>query len=175
MRGFINRGVDIFLDLKLYDIPNTMAKAAAVIAELGCWAFTVHLQAGDEALGAVKEAVINTAKRLNKPKSLILGVSVLTSTVATPDEVKSLVKRADSLGLDGVIASANEVKAIKQTFTKLKVITPGIRNSSDSRGDQKRVATAKEAIANGADYIVVGRPIIEKSDYLAAAEEILAG
>ena len=175
VKRFISRGIDIFLDLKLYDIPNTMAKTAAVITELGCWAFTVHLQAGGEALGAVKEAVVNTAKRLNKPEPLILGVSVLTSTLAAFDEVKNLVERADSFGLGGVIASADEAGAIKRAFTKLKVITPGIRNSSDSREDQKRVATAKEAIANGADYIVVGRPIIERDDYLAAAKEILAG
>lgn len=175
VRGFISRGIDIFLDLKLYDIPNTMAKAAAVITELGCWAFTVHLQAGNEALASVKQAVVNMAKKINKPKPLILGVSVLTSVVATSDEVKDLVKRADFLGLDGVIASANEVEEIKQVFTKLKVITPGIRNRLDLCGDQKRVATAKMAIAKGADYIVVGRPIIEKDDYLAAAEEVLAG
>lgn len=175
VRGFISRGIDIFLDLKLYDIPNTMAKTAAIITELGCWAFTVHLQAGGEALAAVKEATVNTAKRLKKPEPLILGVSVLTSGLTAPDEVKGLVEKADSFGLGGVIASANEASAIKRAFPKLKVITPGIRNPLDSWGDQKRVATAKEAIANGADYIVVGRPIINKDDYLAAAKEVLFG
>ena len=175
VRGFIGWGVDIFLDLKLYDIPNTMAKTASVITELGCWGFTVHLQAGEEALEAVKRAVADTAKKLNKPEPLILGVSVLTSSFASQAEVDNLVKRADSLGLDGVIASANEVRGIKQSFPNLKVITPGIRNPLDSKGDQKRIATAKEAIANGADYIVVGRPIIGKDDYLKAAEDILAG
>jgi len=175
VKAFISRGIDIFLDLKLYDIPNTMAKTASVITELGCWAFTVHLQAGEQALEAVKRAVTDTAKKLNKPEPLILGVSVLTSSFTSQAEVDNLIKRADCLGLDGVIASANEAKGIKQSFPNLKVITPGIRNPLDSAGDQKRVATAKQAIANGADYIVVGRPIIGKDDYLKAAEDVLAG
>jgi len=173
VKGFISQGVDIFLDLKLYDIPNTMAKASSIITELGCWAFTVHLYSGGEALGAVKGAVSSTAKKLNKPEPLILGVSVLTSSKATKAEIDNLIKRADYVGLGGVISSANDVKQIKKDFPKLKVVTPGIRNPSDSRGDQKRVATASVAFANGADYIVVGRPIIGKSDYLKAAEEIL--
>ena len=175
VRRFISQGIDIFLDLKLYDIPNTMAKASSIITELGCWAFTVHLYSGREALEAVKGSVADTAKKLNKPEPLILGVSVLTSFKATKAEINNLVKRADYVGLGGVISSANDVKEIKKDFPKLKVITPGIRNPSDVRGDQKRVATASLAFANGADYIVVGRPIIGKSDYLKAAEEILRG
>jgi len=175
VRGFISRGIEVFLDLKLYDIPNTMAKASSIITELGCWAFTVHLHSGIEALTAVKEAVADTAKKLGKPESLILGVSVLTSSEASKDEVNNLVKRADCLGLGGVISSANEVKEIKKDFPKLKVVTPGIRNPQDAKGDQRRVATASVAFDNGADYIVVGRPIIGKSDYLKAAEEILRG
>lgn len=175
VRGLISRGVDIFLDLKLYDIPNTMAKTSSIITELECWAFSVHLSSGGEALGAVKGAVAATAKRLNKPAPLILGVSVLTSAKATKAEINSLVKRADYAGLGGVISSASDVKEIKKDFPKFKVVTPGIRNPSDDRGDQKRVATASVAFANGADYIVVGRPIIGKENYLRAAEEILRG
>jgi len=175
VRGLISRGIDIFLDLKLYDIPNTMAKTSSIITELGCWAFTVHLHSGGEALWAVKGAVSDTAKRLNKPEPLILGVSVLTSSKATKAEINNLVKRADYAGLGGVISSANDVKEIKKGFPKLKVVTPGIRNPLDARGDQRRVATASVAFANGVDYIVVGRPIIGKSDYLKAAENILQG
>ncbi|MFH1519837.1 MAG: orotidine-5'-phosphate decarboxylase [Candidatus Omnitrophota bacterium] len=175
VKNFINQGIDIFLDLKLYDIPNTMAKTAAVITELGVWAFTVHLQAGVEALRRVKAAVEAAAEKLKQPKPLILGVSILTSSLATQAEVRALVDKANSVGLDGVIASPGDVAVIKCNFAKLKVITPGIRNPQDNKGDQKRVATASQAFANGADYIVVGRPIIEKEDYLAAAEAILAG
>jgi len=162
-------------DLKLYDIPNTMARTSSIITELGCWAFTVHLQSGVEALRAVKKSVTETAKKLDKAAPLILGVSVLTSSNATKLEINQLVKQADQAGLEGVISSANDVKEIKKDFPKLKVITPGIRNPLDQKGDRKRVATASVAFANGADYIVVGRPIIEKSDYLKAAEEILKG
>ena len=175
VKGFISQGIDIFLDLKLYDIPNTMAKTSSIITELGCWAFTVHISSGGEALGAVKGAVADTAVRLNKPKPLILGVSVLTSSEATQAQINNLVKRAGFVGLGGVIASANDVKEIKKDFPNLKVVTPGIRNPSDARWDQKRVATASVAFANGVDYIVVGRPIIGKSNYLKAAEEILQG
>ena len=175
VREFISQGIDIFLDLKLYDIPNTMAKASSIITELGCWAFTVHLHSGREALDAVKRAVADTAKKLNKPEPLILGVSVLTSSKATKTEINNLVKQADCVGLGGVISSANDVKEIKKDFPKLKVVTPGIRNPSDESGGQRRVATASVAFANGADYIVVGRPIIGKSDYLKAAREILKG
>jgi len=175
VKRFINQGIDIFLDLKLYDIPNTMARTSSIITELGCWAFTVHLQSGVEALRAVKKSVTETAIKLDKAAPLILGVSVLTSSNATKLEINQLVKQADQAGLEGVISSANDVKEIKKDFPKLKVITPGIRNPLDQKGDQKRVATASVAFANGADYIVVGRPIIEKSDYLKAAEEILKG
>ena len=175
VKGFINQGIDIFLDLKLYDIPNTMARTSSVISELGCWAFTVHLHSGVEALRAVKKSVTETTKKLNKAGPLILGVSVLTSSNATNLEINQLVKQADQVGLEGVISSANDVKEIKKYFPRLKVITPGIRNPLDQKGDQKRVATASVAFANGADYIVVGRPIIERSDYLKAAEEILKG
>jgi len=175
VRGFVSQGIDIFLDLKLYDIPNTMAKTSSIITELGCWAFTVHISSGGEALGAVKGAVADTARRLSKPKPLILGVSVLTSSEATQVQINNLVKRAGFVGLGGVIASAHDVKEIKKNFPKLKVVTPGIRNLLDERGDQKRIATASVAFANGADYIVVGRPIIGKGDYLKAAEDILQG
>ncbi len=175
VKEFIDKGIDIFLDLKLYDIPNTMKKTAKVITEMGCWAFTVHLQAGEDALKAVKLEVEEASRKINKRKPLILGVSVLTSSNATQGEVNGLVLRAKSTELDGVIASACDVKGIKTEFVNLKVITPGIRNSGRDVGDQVRITTANIAFANGADYIVVGRPIIEKEDYLKAAEEILRG
>lgn len=169
VKSLTGKGVDVFLDLKLHDIPNTMRQAAKVIAEMGVWAFTVHIKAGQEALSAVRKEIRRT-KRKRRP--LILGVSELTSSKAPAAAVLKLVKTAEAAGLDGVISSAHEAKRIKKKF-KLKVITPGIRSSKDKRGDQKRVATAEFAFSQGADYIVVGRPIIGKKNYLLAAEELL--
>jgi len=177
VKEFIDQGRDIFLDLKLYDIPNTMAKTASVISELGCWAFTVHLKSGKKALLSVKEAVLARSKSLNKRAPLILGVTELTSSSLDKDKrekaIEDLTSCAEESGIDGVIASGLDVKKIKQNYPKLKVVTPGIRNSLDESGDQVRIATAKDAFLNGADYIVVGRPIIEKENYLEAAKVIL--
>jgi len=176
VENLISSGADIFLDLKLHDIPNTMKRAAAVITGLGCWAFTVHTSAGREALAAVKEEVLNTARESGLKKPLILGVTVLTSQASTQKEVLDLAKLACETGLDGVIASSRESKVIKEKYEKLKVITPGIRSALDKTEDQKRVATAQYALGEGkADYIVVGRPIINEKDYLRAAERILQG
>jgi len=180
VRNFINnKGVEIFLDLKLYDIPNTMAKTASVITELGVWAFTVHLAAGREALSAVKTSVSNAARRHRRNSPLILGVTVLTSSElgmqARQEQIKKFADLAQNLGLDGIISSPLDVKKIKEIYQdKLKIITPGIRNPQEETQDQKRVATANQAFFEGADYIVVGRPIINKTDYLKAAEEIFS-
>lgn len=173
VKGLIDKGADVFLDLKLHDIPNTMASTAKSITEMNCWSFTVHLKAGEKALTQVKSVVEKTSQEKNLRKPLVLGVSVLTSEKAQENEVMSLISLADKVGIDGVIASAYEAKAIKKTFPKLTVITPGIRGPKDTQGDQVRVMTANQAFENGADYIVVGRPIIEKEDYFKAAQEIL--
>ena len=179
VKSFIDRGLEVFLDLKLYDIPNTMAKTASVITGLGCWAFTVHLAAGKEALGAVRSAVNNAARQHHKNSPLVLGVTVLTSSdlemQERQEEIKRLVSLAEGVSLEGIIASPLDVKKIKETYQKkLKIITPGIRNPQDEVQDQKRVATANQAFFEGADYVIVGRPIINKTDYLQAAEEIFS-
>lgn len=174
LKPLIRQKADIFLDLKLHDIPNTMKSAAAVIAQMGCWSFTVHTKAGVEALEAVKKETAYWAKKSGKRRPLILGVTELTSSNASLEQVLALADIAVKAKIDGVIASANEAKAIKKKYGKLlKVITPGIRNPNDDIGDQKRIMTAKNAFANGADYIVVGRPIISKKDCLTAAIEVL--
>lgn len=175
VKKFTKKKIDIFVDLKLYDIPNTMKETAAVITEMGCWAFTVHIKSGLDALIAVRDEVKKTAHEKNIRKPLILGVTELTSVKASKEDVLNLVKLAYQAKLDGVIASPQEAKSIKAKFKKaLKVVTPGIRSPLDEKGDQKRITTAKTAIACGADYIVVGRPIISKKDYLKAAEEVLS-
>ena len=175
LKRFVDRGRDIFLDLKLHDIPNTMERTAAIIAEMGCWAFTVHIQVGEDALKAIRSIAEDTAEYMNKRRPLVFGVSVLTSSGATQEEVNRFARIAQAAGLDGVIASSKDVVGIKTEFPELKVITPGIRNPKDDVGDQVRVTTASVAFENGADYIVVGRPIISKKDFLQAAESILKG
>jgi len=171
---FVRQKVDIFLDLKLYDIPNTMEKTAEIITQMGCWAFTVHLKAGEEALKRVKRKVISVARKFRLRKPLILGVSELTSSNAKTKQVLKLVDIAEKSGIDGVIASPWEVSYIKKRYN-LKVITPGIRQQQENNDDQKRVSTAAFAFKSGADYIVVGRPIINSDDYQKAAQEILFG
>lgn len=166
-------GHDVFLDLKLYDIPNTMRETAAVIAQMKVWAFTVHIKAGKIALCAVGDEVRKVCQKQKMRKPLVLGVTELTSRASKRERVVKLAAVAKAAGLDGVIASAKEAALIKKKFPELKVITPGIRNQQDKRGDQCRVATAKEAFLKGADYIVVGRPIISQKDYLKAAQDLL--
>jgi len=175
VKELVDKGADVFLDLKLHDIPNTMKKAAAVITQMGCWAFTVHLSAGKQALTEVKKEVNQAAKKYKVRKPLILGVSILTSQKSTKAAVMKLVKTGQECGLDAVVASSKEAKLIKSRYKKLKVITPGIRSASDDIGDQKRVATASYAFKQGADYIVVGRPIVQKKNYLKAAKAVLEG
>lgn len=174
VRKLTKKNIDIFVDLKLYDIPNTMKETAKVIAEMSAWAFTVHLKAGKDALVAVRDEVEKTSREKNIRKPLILGVTELTSSKASEEDVLKLVALASEAGLDGVIASAKEASAIKSKFKTLKVVTPGIRSALDEKGDQQRVTTAQAAFSAGADYIVVGRPIISKKDYLKAAEDILS-
>lgn len=173
VKSFVDRGADIFLDLKLHDIPNTMKKTAAIIAQMKCWAFTVHTCAGKEALTEVKKEVVKAARKYKVRRPLILGVSVLTSQKSTREQVLKLIKVAYEAGLDGVISSPQEAGLIKKRYKRLKVITPGIRGLSDNLGDQKRVATAQYAFKQGADCIVVGRPIVQKKNYLKAAETVL--
>lgn len=177
VREIVGQSIDVFLDLKLYDIPNTMRKTAGIIVELGCWAFTVHIKAGKEALAAVKKEVENRAAKLKRRKPLILGVTELTSEDADVRQVGKLVDIAADVGLDGVITSAREVSFIKKQNKdiSLKLVVPGIRQSGAEQGDQKRVFTAGFAFSHGADYIVVGRPIIKEEDYLLAARHILEG
>ncbi|MFH1504334.1 MAG: orotidine-5'-phosphate decarboxylase [Candidatus Omnitrophota bacterium] len=173
IREFVDKGIDIFLDLKLHDIPNTMKRTAAIITQMKCWAFTVHLSSGVEALAQVKKEIAAASKKYRLRKPLILGVSVLTSQKSTKAAVMKLAERASKVGLDGVVASPKEVKLIKSRYENLRVITPGIRAYSDKLGDQKRVGTAQYAFNQGVDYIVVGRPIVEKRDCFRAAEDIL--
>jgi len=168
-----NYRAEVFLDLKFFDIPNTMIKAAESAASLGVWAFTVHIKAGREALSQLKKNLTKFCKAWKIRRPLIFGVSELTSKQTSQSKVLGLVGIAASVGLDGVVCSAWEASSVRGKYKNLKIVTPGIRRKQDATADQKRIATARGAFTAGADYIVVGRPIIQAKEYLQAAEDIL--
>jgi orotidine-5'-phosphate decarboxylase len=167
-RNFISRlnTKEIFLDLKLNDIPNTCAAAIYSLQDIkNILYLTVHANGGLEMLKAVKKA----AKKINK-KLKILGVTVLTSfsnssikKIGHTKSIKELVKKQATLAklakLDGIVCSGHEVKFLKNICKNMEIITPGIRLAGDSKGDQKRIMTPKEAFKNGATSIVMGRSI----------------
>jgi len=174
-------GGKVFLDLKLHDIPNTVAKAAAAAAELNVYILNVHASGG---LEMMKKAAEEIKKAKNPP--LLIAVTVLTSInsgilnselnikVSAAEQVVHLAKLARAAGLSGVVASGEEIAAIKTACGKdFKVIVPGVRPEWSSKNDQKRVVTPKEAVERGADYIVVGRPITGAIDIAEAAKKVL--
>jgi orotidine-5'-phosphate decarboxylase len=172
------RGASVFLDLKLHDIPATVTRAVEVALRLGASYLTLHASAGSEALRAAASAVRGSPLTL-------LGVTVLTSTddamldeigVRGParDAVLRLGRLARDAGIPGLVCSANECELLRSELGKdVFLVTPGIRPSGSAQGDQKRVATPAQAIAAGADLLVVGRPIRDAADPRAAAESVV--
>ena len=166
-----NKGFEIFLDLKLHDIPNTVNKAVKEIAQFNILMTTIHLQGGAEMIKAAKSAAGNTK---------ILGVSLLTSLDENDtselygnsfdDQFTKLITLAQSSSVDGIVCSPKELISLHD-LNKIKVV-PGIRNAQ-TNDDQKRTMTSQEAYAQGADYIVVGRPITQANNIEAAIEEYL--
>ena len=168
----------VFLDLKLHDIPNTVAKAVAAADSLGVKMLTLHLSGGGE--------MIRAAVRARKSDMLLLGVTVLTSstdetlretgvTEQTGEHVLRLARLGVENGIDGVVASPHEARRLRDEFgDRIKIVTPGIRPAGTDPGDQKRFATPRAAIDAGADYLVVGRPITGAPDPRAAADQIVA-
>lgn len=165
------KGADIFLDFKLYDIPNTMAETAKALVDLSVWAFTVHLKAGQESLSYLKKETTKYARENSKRQPLIFGVTELTSQPASLDQILKLSQIGKEAGLDGIVCSVWEAKKIKKT-TGLLAVTPGIRREPGF-DDQKRAATIKDAAESGSDYFVVGRPIIKSVDPFFAAKSLI--
>ena len=184
--GLKELGVKIFLDLKFHDIPHTVASAAEVVTRYGVDMFNIHLSGGREMARAAVEAAQETAVQQGMPRPLIIGVTVLTSFDAhTLKEVgieRELTRHVVSLaltglesGVDGVVASPQEVMAIRTKCDEdFLIVTPGVRPSWSARDDQQRVLTPRQALKAGADYLVIGRPIIQHLSPEKAIEKILA-
>ena len=184
--NFMNeRNVKYFFDIKLHDIPNTVAKASENVIRNGATFFNVHTTGGEEMMRAASEAARKTAKELGRDNPTILGVTVLTSISAetlktelkvpyNPDEYAlNLALAAKRAGLDGVVASVWEAKKIKQICGKdFKVLCPGIRPDWSNKNDQKRLATPGRAIKEGADYLVIGRAVTSAEDRIKAIQMI---
>lgn len=186
VREIIDSGERVFLDLKFHDIPNTVAAAGVEATRLRVSIFNVHAAGGSEMMRRTANTVAECAASEGLPRPLIIAVTVLTSAdhatlaeVGTGLDPAALVPRlallAESSGLDGVVASPLEVSMVRAAVRKpdFVVVTPGVRPAGSALFDQKRVTTPREAILAGADYIVIGRPILEAPDPAQAAQNII--
>lgn len=179
VRGLVDRGYDVFLDLKFHDIPNTVAAACRAASALGVWMVNVHALGGRAMLNAAREAVEAAPKR---PK--LIAVTVLTSMgesdlaevgVAGPPAVavSRLASLTQECGLDGVVCSAQEAARLRGERGKdFLLVTPGIRPADAAKGDQVRVATPAAAMHDGASYLVIGRPITQAEDPVKVLKNI---
>ena len=173
-----DKGFEIFLDLKFHDIPNTVYESVRSAANLGVWMINVHASGGSKMLDASKKAL----EGFDKPP-LLIGVTILTSIseeILTEigfnnldKQVMRLTKLAQRSGLDGVVCAASDASKVKQTCGEsFLTVTPGIRPRDADLNDQRRTSTPKEAIANGSDFLVIGRPITGSEDPTNALENI---
>jgi orotidine-5'-phosphate decarboxylase len=179
VRTLLDRGIKVFLDLKWHDIPNTVAGAVTAAREIGVTMATVHTLGGRAMLEA---AVVAAGTDL-----ALIGVTVLTSfdsmsygqalgrtEVALPQEAERLAGIAADAGLRGVVCSAKEVSLLRRLLgPEQYIVVPGIRRRSDPLGDQTRVATASDAVADGATHLVVGRPVLQAANPAAALEQFM--
>lgn len=191
-------GGQVFLDLKFHDVPTTVGRAAQAAARLGVWMTDLHIQGGSRMMRQAVAALKDEAEKHRRKAPLLVGVTVLTSMAekdlldlglrkTLKDQVLYLAKLAQSAGLDGIVASANEARVIRWACgNEFVIVTPGIRPADPSphplptgerervRGDdQQRIAAPAQAVQAGADYLVVGRPILEASDPVQAIQAIL--
>ncbi|OQX54475.1 MAG: orotidine 5'-phosphate decarboxylase [Candidatus Omnitrophica bacterium 4484_213] len=182
------RKKEVFLDLKFYDIPHTVAEVARAATRLGVFMFNVHGIGGLKMMQAAAKATEEETEKLKIKKPLILGVTLLTSfneqmlketgvSKQVDDYVLYLAQQVKKAGLDGIVASPQELRFLRENLGESFImVTPGIRFPATCSGedDQKRIATPKEAIKNGADYIVVGRPIIAAESPKEAAGQLIS-
>jgi orotidine-5'-phosphate decarboxylase len=186
VRAIQEKGEKVFLDLKFHDIPNTVAQAVTQACKLGVFMLNLHASGGSEMMKAAAKAAKNLSPARNSSRPILLAVTVLTSlnesilgeelSIQRPlrEQVVHLAWMAQESGLDGVVASPQEIREIRAACGKdFLIVTPGVRPSWAAAGDQKRIMTPREAIEAGADYIVVGRPILAATDPAVAASRII--
>lgn len=182
VKQLIAQQFNVFLDLKFHDIPNTVAKACAAGAELGVWMMNVHASGGAKMM----QAAVKALEPYGKEKPLLIAVTVLTS-FSEPDlasigvtrplmsQVNELALLSKNAGLDGVVCSAHEAQQIKTTCGEgFVTVTPGIRLENDSKDDQVRIMTPKQALSSGSDYLVVGRSITQAKNPSDVVDEIVS-
>lgn len=179
VQRLIAQGFAVFLDLKFHDIPNTVAAACAAAADLGVWMLNVHASGGPRMLEAARERLAQYHQR-----PLLVAVTVLTSLDATElaaigidhdplDQVLRLAQLTQNAGLDGIVCSPLEAKAVRaQAGADFLLVTPGVRLADTTQDDQRRIMTPAKAIAAGANYLVIGRPITAAPDPLAVLTAI---
>ncbi|WP_278802149.1 orotidine-5'-phosphate decarboxylase [Marinobacter nauticus] len=182
VKALQSRGFDIFLDLKFHDIPNTTSAAVAAAAELGVWMVNVHASGGEKMMVACRERL----EAFGNDRPLLIAVTVLTSmsdedlagigiTSSAEAHVSRLATLTKNSGLDGVVCSAQEAPRLKaEQGSDFQLITPGIRPLTADKGDQQRIMTPTDALKAGSDYLVIGRPITQAPDPLAALKAIYA-
>lgn len=180
VQKLVERGFDVFLDLKFHDIPNTVNKAIAAACRLGVWMVNVHALGGQEMIQAARAAIDAS----NGRQPLLIAVSILTSSGpkqlqqiglagSVQDNVMRLTQLALHSGVDGMVCSALEVAALRQKFgAQPLLVTPGIRPVGSSSDDQQRIMTPPQAVQAGASYLVIGRPITQHENPRAALAEI---
>jgi orotidine-5'-phosphate decarboxylase len=187
VRRLVKDGARIFLDLKFHDIPNTVANAAREATRLGVALFNIHAAGGAEMMRRAADATAQEAARLGVRKPSLIAVTVLTSideeamsetgvvAASVEEQVRRLARLADAAGLDGVVASPHEIVPVREAVGRgdFLVVTPGVRPAPVANEDQKRVATPAEAVRRGADFIVVGRAILNAPDPAAAARAVI--
>ncbi len=169
----IGKKAEVFLDLKFFDIPNTVICAVCQAVRLKVMMFTLHILGGEEMVRAAVSTAKKEAERLKIRKPLVIGVTILTSQQVNPKEILRLAKSGLEWGLDGVVCSARETALLRQRLgRKFIIVTPGIRAKLSAKDDQKRTAAAKESLRAGSSFLVLGRPILEAKDPVQAAKEI---
>ncbi|MDD5431589.1 MAG: orotidine-5'-phosphate decarboxylase [Candidatus Omnitrophica bacterium] len=167
------KGGEVFLDLKFFDIPNTVANAVRSAVRLKVKMLTLHIQGGEEMLKAAVKAAEDESCKTGLRRPLLIGVTVLTSQKSSPIRVLKLAKLGLQCGLDGIVCSPKETAYLRSKIkSDFVIVTPGIRPKSAKSDDQKRTATAEAAIKAGSSFLVIGRPILEAKDPLRAIESL---